>query len=121
MQQDYSQLWKQVERDKIKYKVFLLVSLVAWGVAIGVLAYIGYLFYLDYIHINNLFEVGAAKQFDVHEAKKNIYTVVLTISIIVACLASLVVLMRQRSCALHDIQVRLAIVEQHISESNDKA
>jgi len=120
MQQDYSQLWKQVERDKVKYKAFLFLSLIAWVVAIGALTYIGYLFYLDYMHIHSLHEVGAAQQIDVNEAKKNIYTVVLSISIIVACLSSVVVLMRQRSSALHDIQVRLAIVEQHIAESNDR-
>jgi len=117
MENENTQLWKKVEQDKAKYKLFLIVSLVTWTIAIGALAYIGYLFYLEYQHVYSLYQVAVAKQTDVYEAKKNIYTVVLAISIIVACLSSLVVLMRQRSSSLLDIQLRLAVVEQQISES----
>ena len=117
MENDNLQLWKKVEQDKFKYKVFLFVSLATWAIAIGALAYIGYLFYLEYQHVLSLYQVSVVKQTDVFEAKKNIYTVVLAISIIVACLSSLVFLMRQRSSSLLDIQLRLAIVEQQISES----
>lgn len=117
MESENVDLWKKVEQDKLKYKMFLILSLATWSIAIGALAYIGYLFYLEYQHIYELSAVGLANQTDINEAKKNIYTVVLAISIIVACLSSLVVLMRQRSSSLLDIQLRLAIVEQYISES----
>lgn len=117
MENENLQLWKKIEQDKLKYKIFLFFSLATWVFTVGILVYIGYLFYLEYQHIYSLYEVAIAKQTDVYEAKKNIYTVVLAISIIVACLSSVVVLMRQRSSSLQDIQIRLAIVEQHISES----
>jgi len=116
MEHENAQLWKKVEQDKFKYKIFLFVSLITWAVAIGALAYIGYLFYLEYQHVYSLYEVALAKQTDLYEAKKNIYIVVLSISIIVACLSSLVVVMRQRSSSLQDIQLRLALIEQQISE-----
>jgi hypothetical protein len=117
MEIDNSQLWKKVEQDKLKYKFFLILSLTTWVIAISTLAYIGYLFFLEYQHIYSLYEVAVAKQTDLYEAKKNIYIVVLAISIIVACLSSVVLLMRQRSSSLQDIQLRLAIVEQQITES----
>jgi len=116
MDNENSQLWKSVEQDKLKYKIFMFISLAAWTIAIGVLVYIGYLFYLDYQHIYSLFEVGLSRKTDLHEAKQNIYIIVLSISIIFACLSSVVFITRQRSSYLQDIQVRLAMVEQQISE-----
>lgn len=117
MENENSQLWQKVEQDKLKYKFFLFLSLTTWVIAIGALAYIGYLFFLEYQHIYSMYEVAMAKQTDLYEAKKNIYIVVLAISIIVACLSSLVLLMRQRSASLQDIQLRLAMVEQQITHS----
>ena len=116
MDNENSQLWKSVEQDKLKYKIFMFISLAAWTIAIGVLVYIGYLFYLDYQHIIGQYNVGLANNINLYEAKKDILTIVLSISIIFACLSTLVVIMRQRSSSLHDIQIRLAMVEQHISE-----
>jgi nitrate reductase NapE component len=118
------QLWKNIEKDKSKYKAFLMLSMIAWVAAIGALGYIGYMFYLEYLEIHKSYSVGLAKDIDLYQAKTNIYTVVLSISIIVACLSSIVVVMRQRSASLLDIQLRLALVEQHISDiadSNKKA
>ena len=94
----------------------MFISLAAWTIAIGVLVYFGYLFYLDYQHIIGQYNVGLANNINLYEAKKDILTIVLSISIIFACLSTLVVIMRQRSSSLHDIQIRLAMVEQHISE-----
>jgi hypothetical protein len=116
MDNENSQLWKSVEQDKLKYKIFMFISLAAWAIAIGVLIYIGYLFYLDYQHIIGLSKVGLRTKMDLREAKQNIYIIVLSVSFIFACLSSLVFVMRQRSSSLHDIQIRLAMVEQHISE-----
>lgn len=116
MDNENSQLWKSVEQDKLKYKIFMFISLAAWTIAIGVLVYIGYLFYLDYQHIIGLSKVGLSSKMDLREAKQNIYIIVLSVSFILACLSSLVFVMRQRSSSLHDIQIRLAMVEQHISE-----
>jgi hypothetical protein len=116
MDNENSQLWKSVEQDKLKYKIFMFISLAAWTIAIGTLVYIGYLFYLEHQHIYGLYQVGLKNNIDLNEAKKNIYTIVLSISIIFACLSSLVFVMRQRSSSLHDIQIRLAMVEQHLSE-----
>lgn len=116
MDNENSQLWKSVEQDKLKYKIFMFISLAAWTIAIGVLVYIGYLFYLEHQHIYSLYQVGVKSNIDLYEAKKDIFTIVLSISIIFACLSTLVVIMRQRSSSLHDIQIRLAMVEQHISE-----
>ena len=108
-------LWQKVEQDQKKYKWLTLVGVTMWLIALGALAYIGYLFYLELQHITKLYEVALAKQVDIYNAQKNIYIVVLAISIIIACLTSIVLLMRQRSNALHDIQIRLALLEQHIS------
>ena len=58
MDNENSQLWKSVEQDKLKYKIFMFISLAAWTIAIGVLVYIGYLFYLDYQHIIGQYNVG---------------------------------------------------------------
>jgi hypothetical protein len=116
MENNHSPLWEKVEQDKLKYKVFLWVSLATWALTIGTLTYIGYLFYLEHQHIYDLYQRGLVKDIDVYDAKKNIYTVVLSISMIVAFLSSVVVIMRQRSSSLQDIQLRLAIVEQHLSE-----
>lgn len=116
MENENLKLWEKVEQDQLKYKVFLTLSLITWAIAIGVLISIGYLFYLEYQQLYSQFQVGLIDQIGLNEAKKNIYMVVFSISIIVACLSSLVVLMRQRSASLHDIQMRLAIVEQHVSE-----
>jgi len=116
MNNENSQLWKSVEQDKLKYKIFMFISLATWTIAIGVLVYIGYLFYLDYQYLLARFSVGTANKMDLYEAKKDIFTIVLAISIIFACLSTLVMIMRQRSASLHEIQVRLSMVEQHISE-----
>ena len=116
MNSDDTKLWESVERDKFKYKVFLMLSMLAWGIAIGTLVYIGYLFWIDYLQVAKQYQVGVAGLMDLNEAKKNIYTIVLSISVILACLASVVVIMRQRSASLQDIQLRLAMVEQQIRD-----
>lgn len=108
-------LWQKVEQDQKKYKWLTLVGVTMWLIALGALAYIGYLFYLELQILTQRYETGLVKMVDIYNAKKNIYVVVLAISIIIACLTSIVLLMRQRSNALHDIQIRLALLEQHIS------
>ena len=118
MDKENLELWENIEKDKKKYKVLLGLSVLVWGLAICTLAYIGYLFYIEHQHVQDLYSKGVASILDLNEAKKNIYTVVLSISFIIASLLSLVVIMRQRSASLQDIQLRLALVEQHISSKD---
>lgn len=107
-------LWQQIEKDKNKYTMVLFVSAFAWFATIAVLSYIGYLSFLEHQMVVKLYNVGIKEQIDVFEAKKSIVFIVFASTMIVACLMTVVVFMRQRSASLHEIQMRLAMVEQHI-------
>lgn len=108
-------LWQKIDRDKNRYKAFMLLCFLAWAVTLSVLAYIGYLYYLEFEVVLGKFEVAVASNSDIYLAKQNILSVLVAITFLIAVLATIIVFMRQRSASLQDIQLRLTLLEQSIS------
>ncbi len=111
-------LWQQIDRDKNKYKAFMVFCFIAWAITLSVLAYIGYLYYLEFEVVLSKLEVALANKSDVYLAKQNILSVLVAITFLIAVLATIVVFMRQRSASLQDIQLRLTLLEQSISDKS---
>jgi len=109
-------LWQKASRDKWIYKFMLMLSMLFWVTTIAVLAYIGNNFYLEYLEVVNKYSVGVGSKTDIYDARNNMLIVAFSITIIVAVLSSIVMFMRQRSAALHDIQLRLAMLEQLVTK-----
>ncbi|WP_341502112.1 hypothetical protein [Gallaecimonas sp. GXIMD4217] len=118
MDKQQDPLWAKVKRDRSLYSLILVVSLVAWLATLAFLAYVGLYFYQELQLVIQRHDVGLAQSIDVLEAKKNVLMVAMAFSIIVACLASVVLLMRQRTASLQDIQLRLGLLEQYIAEQD---
>ena len=108
-------LLQQINRDKKFYFTLLTFSFIAWLSTLGCMLFIGYTEYLEYTRIQSMFSVGMAKKADVHAAIASVCYVALGISVMAATLTTVVVLVRQRSASLQDIQLRLALVEELMS------
>ncbi|WP_105188654.1 hypothetical protein [Pseudoalteromonas sp. T1lg48] len=115
MPNQHNPVLQQIHRDQKIYTSIMAISLVAWLLTLGILCFIGYTEYLDYQLIQSRFSVGLAHKEDVSEALKGVAFIAFTISMMVAALTTVILLVRQRSASLQDIQLRLALVEEMIS------
>ncbi|WP_462156949.1 hypothetical protein [Pseudoalteromonas sp. GB56] len=113
-------LLQQINRDKKIYVTMLGISFIAWLSTLGCMLFIGYTEYLEYLRIQSGFSVGMAKKADVNAALASLGYVALGISMMVAALTTVIVLVRQRSASLQDIQLRLALVEEMIASNNGR-
>ena len=114
MKMNDDKLWKKVKRDKMFYGAILLITIGLWGGALYSLGTIGFLYEskLDYLYKS--YDVGMAKMVDIEAVKQKLFGVVFAFTIILAILLTVVLMMRQRTAALTEIQIRLALLEQHI-------
>ena len=120
MEMTDDKLWKHVKRDKMLYGVILVAAVCLWAGALYALGTIGFLYESKLEHLYKSYWVGMAKMVDIEAVKQQLFAVVFAFTFLLAVLLTVVLIMRQRTAALTEIQIRLSLLEQHIANQENK-
>lgn len=112
----HDDVWKMIDADKRRDRFVRRVSIGAWSVTLVVLMVFAGIVGGQVADTMRRVDVGVAPSGAVWEALLPLVAVVGAISLIVAVLATVGIFLRLRTASLNEIQLRLATLEQLVTE-----
>ena len=112
---DRNTAWAAIDQEKRRERALRRVSVAAWTVTFLAVVGYGILVALEIIHSVKLIGAGAATALVVVAQLTPLLVIVGALSVLVAAVATIGVFLRQRTASLHEIQLRLAALEDMVA------
>lgn len=115
-----SRVWDAIDAEKRRDRLVRRISVAAWSVTMLVLLVFAVKIARDVADTMRRIDVGIAPAGAAWDTLMPLIVVVGAISLVVAVLATVGVFLRLRTASLHEIQLRLASLEQLIAERSER-
>lgn len=112
----HEDVWRMIDAEKRRDRWIRRVSIAAWSVTGAVLLVFGAISAAQIAEVQRRAAVGLIPEGAVWEAALPLVIVVGLISLLVAVLATVGIFLRLRTASLHEVQLRLAALEQMLVE-----
>lgn len=109
-------VWAMIDADKRRDRRVKQVSVVAWSVTLLVLLFFAAVVSMQVAQTMRRVELGLASSGAVWEAVLPLVAVVGGLSLVVAVLSTVGVFLRLRTASLHEVQLRLAALEELLTD-----
>lgn len=109
-------VWQMIEADKRRDRRLRRISIVAWSLTLLVFLVFAGMIGQDIAYTMRRVEVGVEPSGAVFEAVMPLVGVVGGLSLLIAVLSTVGVFLRLRTASLHEIQLRLATLEEMLAE-----